>query len=105
MNTQLLKQKEMLKAYINTGKCYEKDFGLCDNVLIDTLGLNGTWLELFETWPSFSGKYAYPVEGNCRAYCNNDQKHDRRTKYGKLRLSLAKHCLEYILKELEKSDG
>ena len=99
MNTQLLKQKEMLKAYINTGKCYEKDFGLCDNVLIDTLD----WVEVFETWPSFSGRYAYPVEGNARAYCNNDQKHDRRTKYGKLRLSLAKHCLEYVMTELKEA--
>jgi hypothetical protein len=101
MNKQLLKQKEMLKAYINTGECYYKDVGLCDNVLIDTLD----WDEVFETWPSFSGEYRYPVEGTCYGYCNNDQKHDRRTKYGKLRLSLAKHCLEYILKELEKSDG
>jgi hypothetical protein len=57
---------------------------------------------VFETWTSFKGRYDYPVEGNCRAYGNNDQKHDRRTKYGKLRLSLAKHCLEYVMNELEK---
>ena len=78
---QLVKQALMLEDYINTGACEERDFGLCWNVLLDG---------------------HYPIEGDVRAYANNHQKHDRRTTYGKLRLSLAKHCLEYVMNELRE---
>jgi hypothetical protein len=99
---QLLKQAGMLEAYIKTGERYEKDFGLCGNVLMDTWG-DVIWFDMFATWPPFSGNYIYPIEGSGSKYINNDRKHDRRTKYGKLRLSLAKHCLEYVMNELKEA--
>jgi hypothetical protein len=98
---QLLKQAGMLEDYIKTGKCMDKHHGLCDNVLIETHYFD-YWDALFETWPSFSGSLAYPIEGDSSKYATNNRKHDRRTKYGKLRLSLAKHCLEYVMNELRE---
>jgi hypothetical protein len=96
---QLLKQAGMLEAYIKTGKCDEKDFGLCENVLY--YGFPN--MEAFKSWPPFNGNYVYPIEGDSTAFNANDRKHDRRTKYGKLRLSLAKHCLEYVMNELKEA--
>ena len=52
-------------------------------------------------WFNFSGSVVFPVEGGSNNYHNNRHKHDRRTTYGKLRLSLAKHCLQHVLTELE----
>jgi hypothetical protein len=98
---QLLKQAEMLESYIKTGECGRKDWGLCANVLIENADLD-YWDDAFLTWPSFSGSLAYPIEGDSTAYHANDRKHNRRTKYGKLRLSLAKHCLEYVMNELKE---
>jgi hypothetical protein len=95
---QLLKQAGMLEDYIKTGECKRKDWGLCANVLL--LGLELDWRAMFESWPSYSGYYIFPIEGDSFTYNRNEDKHDRRTKYGKLRLSLAKHCLEYVMNEL-----
>jgi hypothetical protein len=104
MNIQLLKQKEMLEAYIKTGECRDKRQGLCDNVLIDNHYFD-YWDAAFKTWPPFNGSLAFPIEGHSSLYATNDRKHDRRTKYGKLRLSLAKHCLQHVMNELENDDG
>ena len=97
---QLVKQALMLEDYINTGACPNRDWGLCWNVLMD--GHYSYWDGAFLAWTEFSGSFSYPIEGNARAFDNNDQKHDRRTTYGKLRLSLAKHCLEYVMNELRE---
>jgi hypothetical protein len=97
---QLLQQAGMLEAYIKTGKCRDKGEGLCDNVLMDNYYFD-LWDEVFRTWPEFSGSVAFPIEGSYDVYSCNHNKHDRRTKYGKLRLSLAKHCLQHVMNELE----
>ena len=94
---QLVKQALMLEDYINTGACPNRDWGLCYNVLLDF-----NWDAVFNRWPQFGGNACFPIESNSRAYDNNDKKHDRRTTYGKLRLSLAKHCLEYVMNELRE---
>tara|TARA_R110000851_G_scaffold53830_1_gene127589 strand:+ start:2137 stop:2442 length:306 start_codon:yes stop_codon:yes gene_type:complete len=96
---QLLKQAGMLEAYIKTGERCEKDWGLCDNVLMGYY----YWKNVFVTWPLYSGCAAFPIEGESFTYCTNRCKHDRRTKYGKLRLSLAEHCLDYVMNELKEA--
>ena len=101
---QLLKQKAMLEAYINLNVCHEESFGLCDNVLINSEDY-WYWYNVFRSWSCFEGSLIYAVEGNRRAYDNNDSKHDRRTKYGKRRLSLAKHCLKHVLTELKELES
>ena len=94
---QLKEQASGLEDYINNGIVPKKDWGLCDNVLYDYFPDS-----IFSTWEHFSGSYAFPIEGDFAEYYRNDRKHDRRTKYGKLRLSLAKHCLEWTLTELRE---
>ncbi len=74
---------------------HKTHFGLCDNVLHDDLCV----YDQFESWEHFSGVYSYPVEGSSEEYTDNDKKHDHRTKYGKLRLDLAKHLLKELKKE------
>ena len=85
----LLKQKVKLEKYINSGVCPETDWGLCDNVLLEDFHYV-FWEPVFVGWPEFSGFVIYPIEGGFNNYHNNRHKHDRRTEYGKLRLSLAK---------------
>ena len=100
MNRQVLQwQIESLEAYIKYGATvYTEMSGLCCNVLrIEFPSC------VFETWSEFSGHIIFPVEGSCVAYSDNRKKHDRRTKYGKLRLSLAKHCLEWSINELRET--
>ena len=92
----LQEQANKLEDYINNGTVPEKRWGLCMNVLNDSFPES----VVFNTWVHFSGSYAFPVEGCTMQYENNERKHDRRTKYGKLRLSLAKHCLEWTLIQL-----
>jgi hypothetical protein len=99
---QLLKQAGMLEAYIKTGECMDKRDGLCGNVLIENADLD-YWDAAFLTWSEFSISLAFPIEGHSSKYVTNYRKHDRRTKYGKLRLSLAKHCLEYVMNELKEA--
>lgn len=70
------------------------DYGLCDNVIHEELCVH----KHFKTWEHFSGCCVCPIEGNMIKYMFNHRKNDRRTKYGKLRLNLAKH----LLKELKK---
>tara|TARA_R110000744_G_scaffold216854_3_gene335568 strand:- start:582 stop:944 length:363 start_codon:yes stop_codon:yes gene_type:complete len=103
-NAQLIQQRAMLEVYIDLNVRPEESFGLCDNVLMESYGEKHEdyWDDVFRSWPCFAGSVAYPVEGNSRAYANNTNQHDRRTKYGKLRLSLAKHCLEHVMNELKE---
>jgi hypothetical protein len=96
---QLLKQAEMLEAYIKTGECRDRSHGLCDNVLMRRFPID----LVFQRWEHYNRTIAWVVEGNSYYYYNNLKKHDRRTKYGKLRLSLAKHCLEYVMNELKEA--
>ena len=98
MNTEQLKeQAKKLEDYINNDVVPDDNCGLCDNVLHCMCpGVS------FSTWEHFSGSYAFPIEGNYEEYVYNDRKHDRRTKYGKLRLSFAKHCLEWTLTQLRE---
>jgi hypothetical protein len=70
--------------------------GLCCNVIHGDLCV----YRHFESWEHFSGRYLYPVEGTADEYIDNLRKNDRRTKYGKLRLDLAKHLLKELKKEL-----
>jgi hypothetical protein len=100
---QLENQVIKLTAYIDLNVCLNKDWGLCQNVLTDSRWMDTYWDDVFKSWYCFKDCVVYPIEGNQRAYDNNDNKHDRRTTYGKLRLSLAKYCLQHVLNELEKS--
>ena len=96
MNTEQLKeQASRLEDYINKGVVPKEEWGLCRNVL-------GAYFpdHVFTTWEHSSGSYTYPIEGYYEEFAYNGRKHDRRTKYGKLRLSLAKHCLEWTLTQL-----
>ena len=88
-----------LKNYI-TGKFIplpsKRDYGLCDNVICE--GWHAS--TYFETWKHFSGCPIFPVEGCQKAYDNSsNRRNDRRTKFGKLRLDLAKHLLKELKKE------
>ena len=99
MNTEQLKeQANSLEDYINNKVVDSEGSGLCDNVLHPDFRFYG----VFDTWEHFSGSLAFPVEGSIGMYISNKRKHDRRTKYGKLRLSLAKHCLEWTLSRLRE---
>jgi hypothetical protein len=95
---QLLKQAGMLEDYIKDGTRPEDDCGLCDNVLIG----HDNFDSVFQSWEHYKGSIAWVIEGDGLTYLHNHSKHDRRTKYGKLRLSLAKHCLEYVMNELKE---
>ena len=98
MNTEQLKeQANSLEDYINNKVVDLEGSGLCDNVLHSAFNPCG----VFNTWKHFSGSLSFPVEQNAYIY-HNQRKHDRRTKYGKLRLSLAKHCLEWTLSRLRE---
>ena len=98
MNTEdLLKQIALLTAYINNKVVEEQTWGLCNNVLLD----NFPSPRVFASWELFSGDYAFPVGNGHSDYSSTVNMHDRRTKYGKLRLSLAKHCLAWCEKELK----
>ena len=94
----LAEQVNKLEDYINNGTMLENHGGLCMNVLDDYFPVR----VVFTTWEHFKGSYAFPVEGCTIQYVDNKRKHDRRTKYGKLRLSLAKHCLEWTLIQLRE---
>jgi hypothetical protein len=100
-NEQLLEQVAMLKRYIKDGSCPNKEFGLCNNVLISfDDGFDFDWDTVFGSWPECSNNLCFPIEGNWSDYHENNLKHDRRTIWGKRRLSLSKHCLEYTQKKL-----
>lgn len=97
MNTEQLKeQANSLEDYINNKVVDLEGSGLCNNVLHSAFNHYG----VFDTWEHFNGSFANPVEETVYMYVKNYNKHDRRTKYGKLRLSLAKHCLEWTLTQL-----
>ncbi len=76
-------------------------YGLCDNVIEE--GFNKVLLKsYFKSWKHFSGNCIFPVEGNFVRYQEHSRtRHYLNTKYGKLRLDLAKH----ILNELKKDFG
>jgi hypothetical protein len=95
---QLLKQAGMLEDYIKTGECDRPWCGLCDNVLMEDFPLE----LVFKRWEYYKDTVAWVIEASYDEYRCNHSKHDRRTKYGKLRLSLAKHCLEYVMNELRE---
>ena len=96
---QAQKQINMLVAYIQHGTVKEPLWGLCQNVLLDDF-----YKLAFDDWEHFSGYYAYPIQLDTDAYMasyNQDNRHNRRTKYGRLRLDLAEHCLAKILQQVE----
>ena len=75
---------------------YKTTYGLCGNVIDDHVDT----YEHFESWEHFSGSPNYPVEGNGTDYDNTThRRNDRRTKFGKLRLDLAKHLLKELKRE------
>ena len=94
----LAEQANKLEDYINNKVVDSEGSGLCDNVL----DLNFPYHNVFNTWEHFNGSWSFPVEKVAYEYSSNERKHDRRTKYGKLRLSLAKHCLEWTLTQLRE---
>ena len=97
MNTEQLKeQANKLEDYINYGTVKEKDWGLCQNVLIADFPTPS----VFRSWEHYSGSGDYPVGNGKRDYLRNEGMHNRNTQYGKLRLSLAKHCLDWTLTQL-----
>jgi hypothetical protein len=97
---ELAEQASTLEAYIQHGTVTNPDWGLCDNVLLYTFPTR----VVFESWGYFyiQDSYVFPIEDTPSEYSFNERKHDRRTTYGKLRLSLAKHCLQWTLKELRE---
>ena len=97
--TQLERQIVMLTAYIDLNVCGSESHGLCDNVLVGNFPID----LVFKSWMHYKGTIAWVIEGGSWPYYDNERKHDRRTKYGKLRLSLAEHCLEYVMNELKEA--
>ena len=75
---------------------YKTTYGLCGNVIDDHVDKD----KHFVSWKHFSGNTTYPVEGNGTDYYNTaHRRNDRRTKFGKLRLDLAKHLLKELKRE------
>lgn len=104
IKAQLLEQVAMLERYIKDGSCNDNSRGLCDNVLLDfeESTVYFYWTDVFGSWSQFrdDSNSTFPIEGDWLNYHENDLKHDRRTIWGNLRLSLAKHCLEHTQKVL-----
>ena len=93
-------QIDLLTRYVESSKGFICNRGLCQGCelnLVDIRVAN----KMFASWDEFSGCIAYPVkspekDGPFVFYVLCHNMHDRRTKYGKARLSLAKHCLKYL---------
>ena len=89
-----------LVQYINGTYEHEEqiNYGLCDNVLRENLDVH----ELIMNWEENNTYFTcFPIEEDSETYMANHKKHNRRTKYGKKRLRLAKYLLINLQKELE----
>ena len=95
---QAQKQIDLLVSYIKDGICKDKEWGLCYNVLIFDFNI-----ECFKKWPSFPGNVNYPIEDAWKEYNKEEAKlnrHNRKHKYGRLRLELAEFCLKAVLEQV-----
>jgi len=100
MNTaQLKEQANSLAAYINNKVVKNQSWGLCNNVLLG----NFPACDVFPSWELYSGDCTYPVGNGEYDYTWANGMHNRSTKYGIQRLSLAKHCLEWTLTQLRET--
>lgn len=76
---------------------FDVDDGLCNNVLDAHLDVAYKY-DMFEAWAGYSGSTCYPVGGeeeyeesySANLYCNPS------------RMELAKHCLAYMLGDLQE---
>lgn len=93
----LLSTYNMLVRYVRGDYKEHSHVGLCHDILCSDFPS-----EVLGAW---AGKrcYIFPIEGNHAAYVANNRKHDRRTTYGKMRLELAKFCLEWVEGQLTKA--
>ena len=95
---QAQKQIDLLVSYIKDGTCEEQEWGLCGNVLLDDFDT-----ECFKKWPLFSGNRLIPIEGGFALYHSTEaelNRHNRKHKYGRLRLKLAEFCLKVVLEQV-----
>ena len=95
---QAQKQIDLLVSYIKDGTCESQEWGLCYNVLLYDFNT-----ECFKQWPSFSGNWLTPIEGTWLEYIEEEamlNRHNRKHKYGRLRLELAEFCLKVVLEQV-----
>lgn len=107
LNKEIQNLQNYIKGNFSSIPTFEPTWGLCDSV-IDNLTLerittaeNLPLREVLQlSWNIEST--IYPVE-NCgaRYNANPEKRHDRRTKYGKRRLELAKALLVYLENQRE----
>ena len=79
-----------------TRRVFDVDIGLCPNVLDVHLDAEYKYA-MFEAWEGYSGSTCYPVGGeeeyeeinSANLYCNPK------------RMELAKHCLAYMIEDLQ----
>lgn len=76
-------------------------YGLCSNALgsIDSSEYGNIIEGMFKSWSYFSGDEGYPIIGRFeyihRSRSRKSQ-YDLSTENGRLRIDLAKHCIQYI---------
>lgn len=79
---------------------FEQTLGLCCNALDELCWLGyGLKPDMFRSWKGFGGCITYPVisEGTYDYYLEKDKsQYDLSTENGRLRIDLAKHCIQYI---------
>lgn len=90
----LIAVQRRLVKYIIEGTSSKS--GLCDAVLGEDFDQDVVAAWAGNRCPIF------PIEGGWEVYHENTRKHDRRTKYGRMRLELAKFCLQWVELHLAK---
>lgn len=95
-NGALLQIQGNLIQYIK-GNIRYSNLGMCANVSI-TVDTEMVELprDVLSGFVGAAESRVFPIEGDFKGYVQNRRKHDRRTKYGKLRLVMAKHCLNWV---------
>jgi len=73
------------------GGTVKSEFGLCN-----ACDLPLVMVDQFVYWPEYENHNApcFPIEGDSATYFCNKRKYDRRTKFGKKRIALAKWLIE-----------
>lgn len=75
---------------------FDKTRGLCYNAYLDNLPRPFYW-GMVSSWDEFSGDPTYPVKGKHRPSMSYYLAYNLyKGKYGRARLRLAQHCINYI---------
>lgn len=88
----------IVKARFDEIEGFEPTLGLCSNALNSLCDIDMI-RGMFISWNFFSGCAAYPVRGGkvYDYYLEEDKsQYDLSTENGRLRIDLAKHCIQYI---------